>query len=275
MVSWLDCGVSNSASSSGCAGVNECAVVVGRGIVGSFELEAFGCGSSSSSSFFGGFTVGTSIGFWCPGNWTLCFLICTLAFAFGGLSSESCDTSLCFNSFWLSQVRFFWTWFFISNRLHDLLNCFIRIRKHWSCWNWNYNRWHRRRHRRRRMWWMRWLSTWRRFQVWIIHIPVTVTILFPRVICTFRWHVFIIFRWRAIIVRMNWIISVRSNWWMRWNYFSVHRRINRCPSYGSTGLSWESNDIPLVHLKLLVVWIQLWHEHKNKSDDMNLDSKEE
>ena len=94
MVSWLDCGVLYYSSSSGCAGVNECGVVVGKGMVGSFELAAVGFGTSSSSSIVG-FTVGTSIGFWCPGNWTFCFFVITFAFAFGGFSSESCDTCLC------------------------------------------------------------------------------------------------------------------------------------------------------------------------------------
>ena len=79
------------------------------------------------------------------------------------------------------------------------------------------------------------------------------------------WHVNIIMLWRTMIIRMNWIISVRSNWWMRWNHSSVHRWIDSGSSYSSTGLSWESNDTPLVHLKLLEIWIQLWHAHKENS----------
>ena len=43
--------------------------------------------------------------FWMSGNWTFCFLIWTFAFAFGGFSSESCDTSFCFSSSLSGWVR--------------------------------------------------------------------------------------------------------------------------------------------------------------------------
>ena len=75
----------------------------------------------------------------------------------------------------------------------------------WLLWNRNYNGWLDGGIDRGGCLILR-LSTWRWRQVWIIHIPVTVIILFPRVICTSRWHVHM-----TVIVRMNWTIPSASS----------------------------------------------------------------
>ena len=100
----------------------------------------------------------------------------------------------------------------------------------------------------------RWIR-WR-----IIHSVII--ILFPRVVYILIWKINIFMHWRTMIIWMYWIMSINFDRCMWWNLSTCHWWIIHSSSDCSWCFRWIDNHTPIMNMKLLVVWIQLWHKHK-------------